>query len=201
MIEGARRLASGNGGLGAEMQIFDPRLRFARELVTHWMQIRLEGLVPLEEDIDPRAIIGAWPNISIMNIAAPATATVDFMKPEARERYGRDIRKTNWFDFIPPDQKQLAEMVRGLLIGVPCGVYYAFTTSDDSNLRWDAETLALPMRANGSAGPSLSIAFTRDISLMGVIDPASGTPLKLERFAIELVDIGAGAPPLSRGEP
>jgi hypothetical protein len=63
--------------------IFDSQLKFARELVAHWLHIRREGLVPFEEDIDPRAIVGLWPRISIMDISKPKTATVQFMDREA----------------------------------------------------------------------------------------------------------------------
>jgi hypothetical protein len=34
-----------------------PRLKFERDLIAHWMQIRRVGLVPAEEDIDPRQLV------------------------------------------------------------------------------------------------------------------------------------------------
>lgn len=50
------------------MLIIDLRLKFARDLVAHWLDIRHGALVPLEEHLDPRALLPWLSNIGIISL-------------------------------------------------------------------------------------------------------------------------------------
>jgi hypothetical protein len=54
------------------------------------------------------------------------------------------------------------------------------------------------MRSGKTDIPDMSIALTRDISIVGECDEASSIALKFERLVAEFVDIDAGLPEGSR---
>lgn len=158
------------------------------------MQIRRVGLVPFEEDIDPRELVGAFPFITIADVSQPEAVQIEVVGSAIKRRYGQDTRKANWFDFVPPESRNAAEIARRLLIDVPCGVYYKIKVWRDPATVVEAETLALPLRTRGAEIPDMSIALTRDLSTTELAEPASPAPPKLESVLTELVDIGAGIP-------
>ncbi len=174
------------------MLLSDLRLRFARDLVAHWMQIRRVGLVPYEEDIDPRALVGSFPFLTIADISQADAVHIELVGEAIKRRYGRDTRRANWLDFIPATNREAAETARHLVIRVPCGVYYKIKVWSDAMTAVAAETLALPLRRRGAELPDISIALTRDLFTNDLAAPSP--PPGLEAVFAEFVDIGAGTP-------
>jgi PAS domain len=178
-----------------EMLLSDRRLRFARDLIGHWAHLPREGLVPFEEDVDPGALLPLMPFITLIAVAQPTGTSLELVFPELSRRWGRDMRKADYFDFLPPEHRAAAEQAKRLFISVPCGAYHRFAIWADSSSIVEAERLSLPLRRRGDAGPTLSISLTRDLATNGIADRAPATPPRLERIFAEFVDIGAGAPP------
>lgn len=177
------------------MLLDDPRLDFASELIVHWTEIRGSRLVPPQEYIDPTEMMRSVPLITIAEISDPDTVRIELAECSLARRYGRDITHTNWFEFVPPEHKRMAERVRRLLISVPCGVYYKFrASSDDHEIIREGETLGLPLRNLSSESPDRSISLSRDIFFKGVADPATRARCKLKDLFVRFVDIGAGVP-------
>ena len=176
------------------MLLNDSKLRFARELIGHWMQIRRGNLVPLEEDIDPRELIRLFPWITIADLSEPETATIEVAGSAVARRFATDIRKANWIDFVPREMRRPAAIAKDLLITVPCGIYYRYQLSAGSGPLLAAETVGLPLRTRASLRPNASIALTHDLLRGSPVPLLSAEARKMDEFFAEFVDIGAGAP-------
>lgn len=176
------------------MLLSDPRLKFARDLIGHWTQIRRGALVPLEEDIDPRELVRLLPFMTIADLSEPEAVTIELVGTAVTRRYGTDIRKANWIELIPRELRRPAAIARGLLSDVPCGVYYKFKASAGGRPQSRGETVGLPLRTRGSERPNTSISLTRDLPSGSAVHPPSAGPRKVDEFFAEFVDIGAGAP-------
>jgi hypothetical protein len=177
------------------MLLSDLRLKFARDLIGHWIHIRGGALVPLDEDIDPRELLRSFDFIAIADLSQTAQVNLELVGAGLARRFGRDIRNVNWMDLVPPELAAAATRARELIRSVPCGAYYKFTASRDGAPAMTAETLALPLRRRIAAVPHAVIAITRDVGGSG--SPPLGwfaQSAKIEHFSGELVDIGAGAP-------
>ncbi len=177
------------------MLLDDPRLSFASDLIAHWTEIRGSGLVPFDIQIDPTKMIRAVPFISITRITGPQTAEVQLTEFGLRRRHGRDITRTNFFDFLAPRCRSVAEKAMRLFVSVPCGIYYTSSvSSEDQAIISEGETLSLPLRSISSAFPDMSIAVTQDTSFGAVADPATSAVHKMNLLFVLCVDIGAGVP-------
>ncbi len=162
--------------------------------MAHWMQVRRVGLVPFEEDIDPRELVGSFPYITIADISRAEAVQIELVGDAVKWRYGQDTRKANWFDFIPLEDRKAAEIAKRLVRTVPCGAYYKIRVWRNPTIAVEAETLALPLRTRRAENADLAIALTRNISTAESAEPAQPHPSKVERVFAELVDIGAGIP-------
>ena len=175
------------------MLLSDLRLKFARDLIGHWTDIRGGALVPLDEDIDPRQLLPLFEFIAIADLSRPAQVNLELVGAGLSRRYGRDLRNVNWMDLIPPELSAAAARARERIRAVPCGIYYTFTASRDGGAAVTAETLALPLRQRIAAVPCAVIAITRDVGGGGVSPAGWFAPSsRLESFSGEPVDIGAG---------
>ena len=176
------------------MLLSDLRLKFARDLIGHWVHIRGGALVPLDEDIDPRELLRSFEFLAIADLSRPAEINLELVGAGLVRRFGRDIRNVNWMDLVPPELGAAATRARERIRSVPCGAYYKFSAARADAAAVTAETLALPLRRRIADVPSAVIAVTRDID--GGNPPAGwfAAPAQLEYFFGELVDIGAGLP-------
>jgi hypothetical protein len=101
------------------MELHDQRLSFARDLVGHWSHVRSHDrvLVPSERHLDFSELQRIIPKLSIMDSPAPDASIVAVM---GKERIDHDllrtIKRTNWFDLLPPAARDLAERARKSLI-------------------------------------------------------------------------------------
>lgn len=180
------------------MLLSDLRLKFARDLIGHWIHIRGGALVPLDEDIDPRELLRSFDFLAIADLSRPAEINLELVGAGLTRRYGRDLRNVNWMDLVPRELSAAATRARERIRSVPCGAYYRFTASREGAPGVTAETLALPLRRRVAALPHAVIVVTRDI-VSGGTPPAGwfAPPARLDHFFGELVDIGAGLPPLA----
>ena len=145
------------------MLLSDLRLKFARDLIGHWIDIRGGALVPLDEDIDPRVLLRSFDYIAIADLSQPAQVNLELVGAGLSRRYGRDIRNVDWMDLVPPALGAAATRARERIRSVPCGAYYKFTASREGAAAMTAETLALPLRRRIAALPHAVIAITRDV--------------------------------------
>ncbi len=177
------------------MELSDQRLRFARDLVFHWSDVRRRDrvLVPSERNLDFPALDRILPKLSIMDTLAPDASIVVFMGRDRSETdLAQGIKSANWFQLIPQEARELAEHARTKLIETPCGVYYHYRVSGPDDFFQEAETLVLPICKGDSKTPSSSISVRNVLRKQGDVDPSR--PLKLEKLQLDYVDIGAGLP-------
>jgi hypothetical protein len=176
------------------MLLCDPRLRFARDLIGHWLDIRGGALVPLEANIDPRALLRCLDCIAIGDLEPPTRVIFKVVGARVSRRFGRDVRHVNWVDLVPPVLGQAGEHARFHVRTVPCGFYHKFTAVRVGAPAVTAEAMVLPLRHRIAAVPDAVIGMTRDF------DSSAGTPpggwlhpsTRVEHYFHELVDIGAG---------
>jgi hypothetical protein len=183
------------------MRLWDPQLRFARDLIAQWIHIRRDGLVPFEEDLDTRTLIPLMSFITITAVAQPNAATFELVSPEVSRRWGRDMRHINLFDFITPERRATAEEAKRLFVSVPCGAYYRYALSAGGRRVVEAEALSLPLRHRGETAPSMSISLTPGGDAKSLPEAGSSAPRRLEKIFAEFVDIGAGAPAFPSAAP
>ena len=177
------------------MQLYDQRLRFARDLVLHWSEVRGRDrvLVPSERDLDFSALERILPKLSITDSPTPNAAIVSVMGRDRIEPdLARAIKGANWFDLIPPGARKLAEHTHKKLIETPCGVYYHYAGSGPDDFFQEGETLVLPLCKGDSKTPSSTISVRNVLRRQGNVDPSR--PPKLEKLRLDYVDIGAGIP-------
>lgn len=175
------------------MFLSDLRLRFARDLIGHWLDIRGGALVPLDEDLDPRELVRCLDYIGIADLTHPGQVIIELAGAGISHRFGRDIRLVNWLDLVPPVLGEAGERAREQIRSVPCGYYHKFRAARDGAPAMTAETLVLPLRHRIAGVPRTVIGITRDFDRGG--NPPAGwlTPsTRIEHFFHELVDIGAG---------
>lgn len=173
------------------MQLHDPKLKFARTLITHWSYIRGKELVPLEADLDPRELQQVLPDMTIMDVSKPGESIVAVMGRNIRSRYPPDLLDhRNWYDFIPPEAVAASEAAVKPIVEIPCGVYYGYKLTDGSKAVETGEALALPMMTHNSDKPTIWISVARIEGEGGLII----SPIRLDSLSIEFVDIGAGIP-------
>lgn len=171
------------------MQLFDPKLAFAKPLIEHWSSIRSGlGLVPREADLDPRELQRVLPSLSIMDISDPKVSIVAVMGKDIRARYPANLNHDDWYSFIPQEAAAVAMDAVRRLIETPCGVYYSYKITDGSNAVETGEALALPMLTHKSDKPTAWISVARIEGEGGLIIP----PIRLDNLSVEFVDIGAG---------
>lgn len=176
------------------MLLSDLRLRFARDLIGHWLDIRGGALVPLDEDIDPRELARCFDSLAIADLTEPGRVIFELAGARVSRRFGHDIRHVNWLDLVPPPLGKVGERAREQIRSVPCGYYHKFTAARDGAPMVTAETLVLPLRHRIAAVPSSVIGITREFD-GGAGNPPAGwlTPsARVEHYFHELVDIGAG---------
>jgi hypothetical protein len=183
------------------MLLWDPQLRFARDLIAQWTHIRRDGLVPFEEDLDPRTLMPSMAFITITAVAQPNAATFELVSPQISRRWGRDMRHADLFDFIAPERRAAAEEAKRLFISVPCGAYYRYALAAGGRRVVEAEALSLPLRRRDETAPSMSVSLTRGLDANGLPDVGSTPPRQIERIFAEFVDIGAGAPAFPSAAP
>ena len=178
------------------MLLSDLRLKFARELIGHWLDIRGGAVVPLEEAIDPREVVRCFDNIGIIDLARPAQVIFELAGASVSRRFDRDIRHVNWVDLVPTILGDTGKRAREQIRSVPCGYYHKFTGAGDGSVTVTAETLVLPLRHRVAGVPTAVIGITHEFDGSGGNPPAGWLhPLThVEQYVHELVDIGAGAP-------
>jgi hypothetical protein len=176
------------------MLLTDPRLRFARDLIGHWLDIRGGALVPADEDLDPREVVRSLDSIAIADLTQPRQLVFALAGAGVRRRFGRDIRRVNWVDLVPPLLGEAGQRALDRVRRVPCGYYHSFSVARDGAPAVTAETVVLPLRHRPAAVPVAVIGMTRELDGSAGSAPAGWLhPLaRVERYRYELVDIGAG---------
>jgi len=174
---------------GSLMQLFDPKLAFAKPLIEHWCSIR-NGLklVPREADLDPRELQRVLPSLSIMDISDPDASIIAVMGKDIKTRYPAGVNQQDWYDFIPQEGAAVAREAVRRLIDTPCGVYYRYKITDGSTAVETGEALALPMLTHKSDKPTAWISVARIEGEGGLIV----LPIRLDELSVQFVDIGAG---------
>jgi hypothetical protein len=171
----------------------DRRLKFADELIMHWLDIRGDALVPLEEDIVPNALQHCFDRVGIADLSQPAQVIFEVAGAEVSRRFGRNIARLNWVDLVPPAVAEVGVRAREKILGVPCGFYHEIVARRGRGRKVAAESLVLPLRRADAVKPDALIGITREdrdgvITPAGWLDPSA----QIEHYACEYVDIGAG---------
>jgi hypothetical protein len=175
------------------MLLFDLRLKFARDLIGHWLYIRNGALVPLEADFDPRALLGRLSQIGIIDLTQPTKLVIEQAGAAVRRRFGREIRHMNWVELVPPTLGDAGQRAREHIRRVPCGFYHRFTVVHDATDRVTAETLLLPVRRRNALLPHAAIGMTHDFGTESARTPAGWlTPTApVAHYHLEFVDLQA----------
>lgn len=172
------------------MFLYDLRLKFARDLIGHWLDIRRGAMVPFDEDIDPRELLSCIDYVAIADLSQPARVIIKLAGARVTRRFGRDIHRTDALDLIPPKLRDTAKRSRERFLSVPCGFYHRFIVTRDGAPTVTAESLSLPLRHRFATAPDAAITISRDLgyAAAGWLSPSA----RVQDYVNELVDIGAG---------
>lgn len=173
------------------MLLFDLRLTFARDLVGHWLDIRHGALVPLEENLDPRALLHCLSQLGMIDLTQLSKLMIELAGTALRRRFGREIRHMNWVDLVPPTLGDAGQRARERIRRAPCGFYHKFTVTDDGADTVTAETLVLPLRRRNATLPHVVIGMIREVGKESASTPAGWlTPsAHVAHYFMEFVDI------------
>ena len=173
------------------MHLFDVRLKFARDLIGHWLDLRLGQRVPLEADLDPRALLRCLDHIAFIDLTQASKLTIEQPGLVMRRRFGCDIRYMNWGELVPATLGDPGQRARERIRRIPCAFYHKFTVALDGADTVTAETLLLPLRRRNAVLPHVVIGMTRDIGKDGAGTPSGWlTPsADVVQYFMELVDI------------
>ena len=173
------------------MLLFDIQLKFARDLIGHWSDIRRGAPVPLEVDLDPRTLLPILGNIGIVELMEPSKLIIELAGAAVRRRFGREIRHMNWIDLVPPTLGEAGQRARERIRRQPCGFYHKFTVARDGADMATAETLLLPLRRRNITIPHAVIGMTQEVgkqatsALAGWLTPSA----HISHYFMEFVDI------------
>ena len=145
------------------MLLFDLRLKFARELIGHWLEIRRGALVPLEADLDPRALLPSLERIGIIDLTRPRKLIIEQAGASMRRRFGCEIRHRDWLELVPPIIGEAGQRARERIRTAPCGFYHRFTIARDGTGKVTGEALVLPLRSRNATLPHAVIGMTREV--------------------------------------
>ncbi len=173
------------------MFLFDLRLKFARDLIGHWLDIRRGAPVPLEADLDPRALLRYYDRIGIIGLTRPSRLIIELAGAAVRRRFGRELNHMNWIELVPPTLGDAGQRARERIRRTPCGFYHKFTAAYGHEELVTAETLGLPLRCRNATLPHALIGVTREFGTETAGAPAGwltpSTPVA--HYFMELVDL------------
>ncbi|HWI27564.1 MAG TPA: PAS domain-containing protein [Stellaceae bacterium] len=174
------------------MLLFDLRLKFARALIWHWLEIRGGARVPLEVDLDPRALLPCLTAIGIIDLTRPSKLMIAQAGGTLRRRFGRDVRHMNWTELVPPTLGDAGQQACERVRRTPCGFYHKFTVVPEGMEAVTAETLVLPLMARNAPLPHAAIGMTREFGTEESTHTPPGwlTPsVPLAHYTMDFVDI------------
>jgi hypothetical protein len=149
------------------MLLSDQQLKFVRDLIGHWLDVRRGALVPLEDDIDPCELLRWFDCIAIAHVRQPSQVMVELAGAAVNRRFGRDIRRTNWMDLVPPTLGDPGERAREQIRRVPCGFYHKFTVAEVGLPALTAYPRPRWQAASGSTRWPASHISTTNLSISG----------------------------------
>jgi hypothetical protein len=173
------------------MFLFDPRLKFARDLIGHWLDIRCGAAVPLEADLDPRALLRCYDRITIVELVQHSKLNIELAGAAFRRRFGRDLIHMNWVELVPPVLGNAGERARERIRSTPCGFFHKFNAACGDGAPVTVETLTLPLRRRNATLPHAAIGVTRDFGTEAAGAPAGWlTPsTRIAHYFMEFVDL------------
>jgi hypothetical protein len=167
----------------------------ARELLTGWLQLPREGLVPDRRSFDPMAITRILPVVSIIERQGEAKWHYRLVGSEIERRWGRIITGMDCFDGVSPAAAAVMAREFTSVVEWPCGSRSRRRVELRSGRPLAIETLRLPMRGNdGTVNQILSCSGELGDTLLASSDPTREIIRIVEQ---EYIDIGGGCPPQS----
>lgn len=164
----------------------------AFELLTAWLQLPRERLVPDRRGFDPMAIVRLLPVISIIEREREEAWRFRLVGTEIERRWGRVMTGTDCFDGVSPPAVAVMRRELKRVVEWPCGSWSRRRVELRSGRAAAIETLRLPMRGNdGAVNQILSCSGELGDTLLASVDPTREIIRIVEQ---EYLDIGAGRP-------
>jgi hypothetical protein len=141
-----------------------------------------------------RALLRCLDYFGIVDLTHPSKLIFELAGAGLRRRFGRDIRRVNWVDLVPPRLGDAGQRARERIRKLPCGFYHKLTVEIDG-AAVTAETVLLPVRHRQGAVPHAAFGFSWEVGKGGATAPAGWlTPsAHVAHYVVELVDIGRGS--------
>lgn len=169
-------------------------LGFAEDLLSHWLEIRGDRLVPCRTELDPARLAQSLPRIWIGEFVPPDRLVIRLMGEELRGRVEKNPKGANFFDLCDPlDRPSAIERTRTIFAG-PYGLHYTYDIFLGDDCVDQIEALLLPLSASAGVAPSLVINLTHRIGGRGLTAYDDRASRVVRSRWNRFVDIGAGLP-------
>lgn len=165
----------------------------ARELLTAWLRLPKEGLVPDRRSFDPMAIARILPVVSVVEREGDDKWRYRLVGTEIERRWGRIITGTDCYDSVSRPAAAVMRRELRAIVEWPCGSWSQRRVELVSGRVAMIETLRLPLRGrDGMVDQILSCSGELgDTLLLASADPTREIIRIVEQG---YVDIGAGRP-------
>lgn len=161
------------------------------ELFDYWNSVRNDGAVPSLRDFDLLGIPHLLQEIAISEIRSPSDIHIRFMGPAIVERYGYDPTGKNSLLNQSEDIRDAVGQWYSQLVAHPCGAVARFTSIYMSGREAAAESLFLPLQAEGRPC-FINLARVTEFMEWKAISPLTVTAARVLDF--EWIDLGFGVP-------
>lgn len=163
-------------------------------LVRAWEAWRGAALLPSRADMRLEDISGLLSNIALLEVYGPDEVIIRLAGTRICEVFGRELKGTNYLDFVAPEGRRLRAQRLQWQVTQPCGALVHSTHRARSGMSFRSEQVGLPIRPVVAGAPMQIIGVAA--ALPGQPRPTHMPEDELGRLAetFRFLDIGAGVP-------
>ena len=160
-------------------------------LLSYWDMLRGDRLLPRRNEIDPAALVGALPYISIVEVRDPDTMIYRLCGTALRDIMGLEATGRNMLDLAPAEGRRARAYRNWIAATRPCGTAYEMNLTYPSGAVYAHEGVSLPVAPSKPGAPVLLLRAFAPIPGKIWYNRAE-TPRAAGEYEFRFVDIGAG---------
>lgn len=170
------------------------RSRQSHAFEEFWRGLPKQGLLPHRRDFNPARAAGLLRHFMLVEVRLDPSATfnIRLVGGAVQERVQRDIKGSDYLQFLPPEYRQGAIETARLMFQQPCGVWQITPFHYERGLAENNEITAFPLLGEGS-DLVLGLVLPRSELVRPI--SAGDQVLRVDTATeYEFLDLGAGTP-------